>query len=287
MIYQFVDAHRAEYPVTRLCRTLGVSPSGYYAWRRRLPSARTLANHRLLTHMRLIHREVHETYGSPRMHAELVTRGLPCNVKRVARLMRLYHLRARHKRRYRVTTKVNPKLPVAPNHLAQHFHASAPNEKWVGDITSIWTREGWLYLAVIMDLYSRRIIGWALASTQDTTLVLAALHMAIGRRQPPAGLLHHSDRGSQYASAQYQAVLQAYRFTVSMSGTGNCFDNAALESFFGTLKAERIHRQSYQTRDQARQDIVAYIEGFYNVIRRHSTLGYRSPLEFEQVSAMT
>ena len=286
MIYQFIDAQRAEHSVTRLCRTLGVSPSGYYAWRRRLPSARTVANQRLVTHMRLIHREVDETYGSPRMHAELVARGLPCNVKRVARLMRLHHLRARHKRRYRVTTKVNPKLPAAPNHLAQHFQAQAPNEKWVGDITCIWTREGWLYLAVVMDLYSRRIVGWALASTQDTTLVLAALQMALGRRQPPAGLLHHSDRGSQYASGQYQAVLQAHRFTVSMSGTGNCFDNAAMESFFGTLKAERINHQRYQTRDQARQDIVWYVEGFYNVTRRHSTLGYRSPLEFEQASAM-
>ena len=286
MIYQFIDVQRAEHPVTRLCRTLGVSPSGYYAWRRRLPSARMVANQRLVTHMRMIHREVDETYGSPRMHAELVARGLSCNVKRVARLMRLHHLRARHKRRYRVTTKVNPKLPIAPNHLAQQFQAKAPNEKWVGDITCIWTREGWLYLAVVMDLYSRRIVGWALASTQDTTLVLAALLMAIGRRQPAAGLLHHSDRGSQYASAQYQALLQTYRFTVSMSSTGNCFDNAAMESFFGTLKAERIHCQRYQTRDQARQDIVSYIEGFYNVTRRHSTLGYRSPREFEQASAM-
>jgi transposase InsO family protein len=287
MIYRFVDDHRSEYPVNRLCRTLGVSPSGYYAWRQRSPSARAKANQRLVTHMRLIHHEVHETYGSPRMHTELVARGLPCNVKRVARLMRWHHLRARHKRRYRVTTKVNPKLPVAPNYLAQHFQASAPNEKWVSDITYIWTREGWLYLAVVMDLYSRRIIGWAVARTQETTLVLAALHMAIGRRQPPAGLLYHSDRGSQYTSAQYQALLQTYRFTVSMSSTGNCFDNAAMESFFGTLKAERINRQTYQTRDQARQDIVSYIEGFYKVFRRHSTLGYRSPLEFEQASAMS
>lgn len=286
MIYQFVDNHRAEYPVMRLCRTLGVSPSGYYAWRQRPPNSRAAANQYLLTHMRAIHAEVHETYGSPRMHAELIARGLPCNVKRVARLMRLHHLRARHKRKYRVTTKVNAKLPVAPNQLAQQFQASAPNEKWVSDITYVWTREGWLYLAVVMDLYSRRIVGWALARTQETTLVVAALQMAIGRRQPHAGILHHSDRGSQYASLQYQAVLQAHHFAVSMSGTGNCFDNAAMESFFGTLKAERIHRQSYQTRDQARQDIVSYIEGFYNVIRRHSTLGHRSPREFEQASAM-
>jgi putative transposase len=183
MIYQFVDDHRTEYAVTRLCRTLGVSPSGYYAWRQRPPSTRAEANQRLVTHMRLIHHEVHETYGSPRMHTELVARGLSCNVKRVARLMRLHHLRARHKRRYRVTTKASPKLPVAPNHLAQHFQASAPNEKWVSDITYIWTREGWLYLAVVMDLYSRRIIGWALARTQETTLVLAGL--AHGHWPPP------------------------------------------------------------------------------------------------------
>jgi transposase InsO family protein len=286
MIYQFIYDARTQYPVTRLCRTLGVSPSGYYAWQRRPPSARTLANQRLVTHLHTIHREVHETYGSPRMQAELAARGLPCNVKRVARLMRLHHLPARHKRKYRVTTKVNAKLPVAPNHLAQQFQASAPNEKWLSDITYVWTREGWLYLAVVMDLYSRRIIGWALARTQETTLVVAALHMAIGRRQPPVGTLHHSDRGSQYASVQYQAVLRTHHFTVSMSGTGNCFDNAAMESFFGTLKAEWISRQSYQTRNHARQDIVSYIEGFYNATRRHSALGYRSPLEFEQASAM-
>ncbi len=274
MIYQFVDDHRADYPVTRLCRTLGVSPSGYYAWRQRPPSGRAEANQRLVTHMRVIHREVYETYGSPRMHAELLARGLACNVKRVARLMRLHHLRARHKRKYRVTTKANPKFPVAPN------------EKWVSDITYVWTREGWLYLAVVMDLYSRRIIGWALARTQETTLVIAALQMAVGRRQPPAGTLHHSDRGSQYASVQYQAVLQHHQFTVSMSGTGNCFDNAPMESFFGTLKAERVVYQNYQTREHAQQDIVSYIEGFYNATRRHSALGYRSPLEFEQASAM-
>ncbi len=286
MIFQFIDDHRAQYPVVRLCHILGVSPSGYYAWQRRPPSARTLANQRLLTYMHAIHQEVRATYGSPRMHAELVARGLPCNVKRVARLMRLHHLRARHKRKYRLTTKVNPKLPVAPNHLAQQFQAKAPNEKWVSDITYVWTREGWLYLAVVMDLYSRRIIGWALAHTQETTLVVAALHMAIGRRQPPVGTLHHSDRGSQYASVQYQAVLRAHHFIVSMSNTGNCFDNAAVESFFGTLKAERISRQSYQTREHARHDIVSYIEGFYNATRRHSALGYRSPLEFEQALTM-
>lgn len=286
MIYRFLDVHRADYPVTRLCRTLGVSSSGYYAWRQRPPSPRTLANQHLVMHMCVIHRQVHETYGSPRMHAELHARGLPCNVKRVARLMRLHRLRARHKRKYRVTTKVNPKLPVAPNHLAQHFQASAPNEKWVSDITYVWTREGWLYVAVVMDLYSRRIIGWALARTQETTLVVAALQMALGRRQPPPGILHHSDRGSQYASVHYQAVLRAHHFTISMSGTGNCFDNAAMESFFGTLKAERISQQSYPTREAAYHDIVSYIEGFYNATRRHSALGYRSPLDFEQASAM-
>ena len=281
MIYRFVDDHRSEYPVNRLCRTLGVSPSGYYAWRQWSPSARAEANQRLVTHMRLIHHEVHETYGSPRMHTELVARGLPCNVKRVARLMRLHHLRARHKRRYRVTTKVNPKLPVAPNHLAPHFQASAPNEKWVSDITYIWTREGWVYLAVVMDLYSRRIIGWAVARTQETTLVLAALHMAIGRRQPPVGLLHHSDRGSQYASAQYQAVLQTYRFTVSMSSKGDPYDNAMMESFFSTLRAECTELHHFATRETAQLVVFEYVMVLYNRQRLHSALGYCCPVDFE------
>jgi transposase InsO family protein len=232
--------------------------------------------------IRAIHAEMDQTYGSPRIHAELCARGHPCNVKRVARLMRLYRIRARHKRKYRVTTKRDPKLPIAPNLLAQDFQSIAPNQKWLTDITYVPTAEGWLYLAAVLDLYSRRVIGWAMAPQQDTDLVVSALQMAVGRRQPTAGTLHHSDRGSTYASASYQSVLKEQQFKVSMSGTGNCYDNAPMESFFGTLKTELIHERHYLTRDEARQDIVQYIEGFYNAKRRHSALGYRSPLEFEQ-----
>ncbi len=285
MTYQFIDEQRRTYPVLRLCRGLGVSSSGYYAWRRRGPSRRSLANQALLLEIRAIHAQTRQTYGSPRIHAELRARGHRCNLKRVARLMHVYHLRARHKRKYRVTTQADPKLPAAPNRLAQDFQASAPNQKWLTDVTAIATTEGWLYLAAVLDLYSRRIIGWAMAPVLDTDLVLQALQMALGRRQPSAGTLHHSDRGSPYASRRYQLVLNARLFNVSMSGAGNCYDNAPMESFFGTLKAELIQWRRYRTREEARLDIVWYIEGFYNATRRHSALGYRSPLEFEKSMA--
>ncbi len=285
MLYRFIDEQRRHYPVRRLCQSLGVSPSGYYAWKRRPPSQRKLNNAVLMVHIRAIHAEMHERYGSPHIHAELCARGHSCNLKRVARLMCVHQIRARHKRKYRTTTRSDPKLPVAPNRLAQDFHAVVPNQKWVTDVTFIPTAEGWLYLAAVLDLYSRRIVGWALDAQQDTELVLGALQMALGRRQPTAGTSHYSDRGSQYASANYQEVLQTQQFRVSMSGTGNCYDNAPMESFFSTLKAELTNRRNYRTRAEARQDIIAYIEGFYNATRRHSALGYRSPLEFEQAMA--
>ncbi len=277
-----MDEQRSSYPIRRLCHSLGVSASGYYAWRRRPASRRELANQTLVVQIRAIHAEMHETYGSPRMQAELKARGHGCNRKRVARLMRLYQIRARHKRKYRITTKRDSKLPVAPNVLAQDFHAAAPNQKWLTDVTAVPTAEGWLYLAAVLDLYSRRIVGWAMAPQQDTDLVIDALQMALGRRKPGVGTLHHSDRGSQYASANYQSVLASEQFNVSMSGTGNCYDNAPMESFFGTLKTELIAQRYYLTREEARQDIVSYIEGFYNAKRRHSALNYHSPLEFEQ-----
>lgn len=277
-----MDEQRARYPIRRLCRTLGVSASGYYAWRGRAPSRRALANQALVVQIRAIHAEMHETYGSPRMHAELCAHGHPCNVKRVARLMRLDHLRARHKRKYRSTTQAGPKLPVAPNLLAQDFRSATPNQKWITDVTAVPTAEGWLNLAAVLDLYSRRSIGWAMAAHQDTDLVMSALQMALGRRQPGAGTLHHSERGSTYAGTNYQSVLQTEQFRVSMSGRGNCYDNAPMESFFGTLKAELICQCRYLNREEARQDILSYIEGFYNTKRRHSALGYRSPLESEQ-----
>jgi putative transposase len=285
MSYTFIDELRAVYPVRHLCRWLQISASSYYAWQRRPLCQRKLMNQILLVHIRAIHAEMRQTYGSPRIHAELRARGLRVNLKRVARLMRLHHIQARHKRKYRVTTKVDPKLPVAPNLLAQDFQANTPNQKWVTDVTYVPTAEGWLYLAAVLDLYSRRIIGWAMSAIQDTDLVVNALQMAIGRRQPGRGTMHHSDRGRQYGSARYRDVLDAKHFAVSMSGTGNCYDNAPMESFFGTLKAELIHWRRYRTREEARQDIVWYIERFYNARRRHSALGYRSPLEFEQSMA--
>lgn len=288
MRYTFIATHRVAFPIRRMCQVLGVSPSGYYAWRRRTPSRRALADAALAVHIRAVFAESRQTYGSPRVHAELVAQGKRCGRHRVARLMRLAHLRARHKSRYRppTTTRVDGALPVAPNRLARDFTASAANQKWVCDITYVPTDEGWLYLAGVLDLFSRRIVGWHLGDTLETSLALNALRLALGRRQPPAGLLHHSDRGCQYASADYQTVLAAHHMIISMSHAGNCYDNAAIESFFSTLKSELIHQCHYYTRAEARHSIVAYIEGFYNAKRRHSALGYRSPAEFERAASL-
>jgi putative transposase len=285
MKYAFVDEHRASYPVARLCRTLEVTPSGYYAWRRRPLSQRAVANQALLVAIRASHAQSQRTYGSPRVHADLVAQGRRCSRNRVARLMRQDRLQARPRRRFRPkTTQVDRSLPVAPNRLQRSFQVSAPNQTWLSDITYVPTTEGWLYLAVVLDLYSRRVVGWALDSHLETPLVLSALRQALGRRQPPVAWLHHSDRGSQYASAVYQAALAAHGAQVSMSRAGNCYDNAPMESFFATLKVERVHQCRYPTRAEARRDIIAYIEGFYNPTRRHSALEYRSPLEFEQAT---
>lgn len=287
MKYAFVDEHRASYPVERLCRTLEVTASGYYAWRRRSPSPRTVANQALLVHIRASHAQSRRTYGSPRVHADLVAQGQRCSRHRVARLMRQAGLQARPRRRFRPkTTQVDARLPVAPNRLGRPFQASAPNQTWLSDVTYVPTAEGWLYLAVVLDLHSRRVVGWAVDSQLHTSLVLSALRLALGRRRPPTALLHHSDRGSQYASAAYQAALADHGAQASMSRAGNCYDNAPMESFFATLKVERVHQCRYQTRAAARQDIVAYIEGFYNPTRRHSALGYRSPMEFERATSV-
>jgi len=287
MKYAFVDEYRTEYPVGRLCRALEVSPSGYYAWRRRPLSERAVANQALLVDIRASHARSRRTYGSPRVHADLAAQGRRCSRNRVARLMRQDRLQARPRRRFRPkTTQVAPGLPVAPNRLQRPFQASAPNQTWLSDITYVATAEGWLYLAVVLDLHSRRVVGWAMAKHLETPLVLSALQLALGRRQPPTTLVHHSDRGSQYASRDYQAALADHGALASMSRAGNCYDNAPMESFFATLKVERVHCQHYPTRAEARRDIVAYIEGFYNPTRRHSALGYRSPMEFEQATSV-
>lgn len=287
MIYAFIDEERESYPVVRLCRVLAVSASGYYAWRQRPPSQRRLSDQGLVVRIRAIQAGSRQTYGSPRVQAELKAQGERCNHKRVERLMRQNGLQVRLKRRYRVvTTQVDASLPVAPNRLAQTFQATAANQTWLSDITYVPTGDGWLYLATVMDLYSRRIVGWSLAERLTTPLVKRALQMAVGRRRPAAGVVHHSDRGCQYASAEYRAELALHRLVASMSRSGNCYDNAPMESFFATLKSELIHRYTFSSRAQARQEIVGYIEGFYNPTRRHSALGYRSPMEFESATAL-
>lgn len=275
-------AHEGEYGVKRMCRVLGVSHSGYYAWRNRGPSQRVQANENLLVRIREEYQLSRKTYGSPRIHAALKRKGISCSRKRVARLMRFNQLVARRgHRRVPRTTQRDPAAMPAPNLLNQDFSSPAPDRKWVSDITYIDTAEGWLYLASVLDLFSRRVVGWAMDEHMEASLVQQAWHMAVTQRHPSANLLHHSDQGSQYTSEMYQQSLAAYHCQVSMSRTGNCFDNAAMESFFSTLKIECADRQ-FDTRAQARTTIFEYIEGWYNRHRLHSSLGYLSPVEFER-----
>jgi transposase InsO family protein len=260
---------------------LGISRSGYYAWRKRKPSQRAQNNQALMDHIRRIHKQSRKAYGSPRVYAQLKKQGYSCTKKRVARLMRQDGLKGQRKYRKVITTNSKHNYPVAANVLNREFQAEKPNQKWVADITYIPTDEGWLYVAGVLDLFSRKIVGWDMSSQIDATLVENALRMALYQRQPGKGLLHHSDRGSQYASYQIRNILAANQVQVSMSGRGNCYDNAVMESFWGTLKNEWVHHQKYRTRSEARTDIFSYIEGFYNTVRLHSTLGYLSPAEFE------
>lgn len=282
MKYQFIEEHRDEYPVRLMCQVLEVARSGYYQWRKQPLSKRKMADLLLLMHIKDIFEQSRETYGSYRIQAELTEQGIRCSRKGVARLMREYDLKPKTARPFKVvTTDVNHNLPVAPNRLNQLFEADRPDQIWLSDITFIPTAEGWLYLAVVLDLYSRRIVGWAMSDSLHRQLVIDALQMAITTRQPPPDLLHHSDRGSQYASDDYQALLTQARMVGSMSRKGNCYDNAPVESFFGTLKTELVFHQQYATRAEARLDIFEYIEVFYNRFRRHSALGYKSPANYE------
>ena len=285
MKYQFIADHREEFEITVMCRVLAVSRSGYYAWRKRPTSPRKMADRALSQQIKQIHHQSRQTYGSPRIQAELAENGVNCGHKRIARLMRDEELFAKQSRKFKMsTTDSSHPYPTAPNLLDQDFTANRPNEKWLGDITYIPTAEGWLYLAVILDLYSRRIVGWAMRDSLERQLVIAALQMAIQMRQPPPGLLHHSDRGSQYASDDYQALLTQHQMCCSMSRKGNCYDNAPTESFFGTLKTELVHHCQYQTKAEAQTDIFEYIEVFYNRLRRHSALAYQSPVNFEKLA---
>lgn len=284
MIYRFIAEHRHEFSVQRMCDVLDVSSSGFYGWSDREPSPREQANAALVMDIREIYKTSRQTYGSPRIHAELQAQGKTVSRKRVARLMRLNNIRAKRKQRYKTTTKRHPSREPAPNLLAQDFNADAANEKWVADITYIDTRDGWLYLAAILDVYSRKIVGWSMSERLQKQLVEDALVMAIGRRELHGKLIHHSDQGSQYTSHDFLKLLAQQHIQVSMSGTGNCYDNAMMESFFATLKTECV-TERFETRQQARQTIFEYIEVWYNRRRRHSALGYLSPEQFEQLAA--
>jgi transposase InsO family protein len=282
MTFEFILAEKAHYPVRAMCDVLNVSPSGYYAWRGRpviTPQVRT--NRGLRARIRAIHAASRGRYGSPRVHQALQAQGERIGRNRVIRLMQVEQLRGRPRRRFRVTTQADSTKAPAPNLLNQVFTAAAPNRIWTADITALPTGEGWVYLAVLLDLYSRRIVGWALRPTLETELVAAAWHMAVGRRDPGPGLIHHSDRGSQYTSDRYQALLRRHRVLVSMSRSGNCFDNAPTESFFRTLKVEIDEACVWPTRAAATRAIADFIERFYNTQRLHSSLGYRTPAAFE------
>jgi transposase InsO family protein len=285
MRFKLIDAAKKDFPVQRLCQVLDVSPSGYFAWKNRPASRRQREDLVLLAHVRSAFSLSHETYGSPRMTHELREQGLETGRRRVARLMRENGLRARQPRRFRRKTDSQHAFPVAPNRLDQDFTAAAPDEKWGVDLSYIWTREGWLYLAVVIDLYARRVVGWAAGDRLHKELALTALRRALVMRRPAAGLLHHSDRGSQYCSNAYQAELRLHGIVVSMSGKGNCYDNAMVETFFKTLKSELVWRTVFQTRAEATEALARYIDGFYNPRRRHSALGFVSPAQFEKRSA--
>ncbi len=286
MKHRAIREHSRRYPIRLMCRALAVSPAGYYAWSARPESARAAANRVLLADIRAIHRESRETYGSPSIWDALIKRGHRVGEHRVARLMRAEGIRAKTVKKWRATTPSNHQLPVATNRLDRRFTIDRPNRVWAGDISYVWTAEGWLYLPVVLDLYSRAVIGWAMGARLSGELARQALTMAIHHRAPKAGLLHHSDRGSQYAATAYQQLLITHGMTGSMSRRGNCWDNACVESFFGTLKRELVYHRQYRTRDEATQDIFEYIEVFYNRLRRHSTLGYSSPAEFEARAAV-
>jgi putative transposase len=283
MRYQYIREHREEFSVKRMCQLLDVTRSGYYAWQSEHAGPRELENRVLVEQIRVEYKISRQTYGSPRIWASLVRQGVSCGRHRIARLMRREGIRPpkRHKR-HPVTTQREPGVIPAPNRLNQDFSAAMANTKWVSDFTYIDTAEGWLYLAIILDLFSRKVVGWAMSEHMNAALVETALHMALQTRQPEATLLHHSDQGSQYTSATYQRQLEGMKIQLSMSRVGNCYDNAVAESFFGTLKAECVTSQ-FATHALVRTTIFEYIEVWYNRQRLHSTLGYLSPVEFEQL----
>lgn len=286
MIFSSVKQHRDVWPVRLQCKVLGVSASGFYAWLKRKPSGRDVANQSLLQDIRRIHWDHSKRYGSPRIRAALRAEGKPVGKTRIEKLMRANDLKAISKKRVRIiTTDSKHNLPVADNLIDRNFGALAPNEKWLADITYIPTDEGWLFLAAILDLFTRKIVGWAMRDHMRTELPRAALMMAIQRQRPKAGLIHHSDRGNQYASGDYRDALASAGIVQSMSRKGNCWDNAPMESFFHTLKTELVHHKHYTTKEEAKRDLFHYIEGYYNRHRIHSALGYLTPEQMEAIAS--
>ena len=285
MRFRFIDEHRAQWPVALQCEVLLVSRSGYYAWRGRGPSTTERRRVELTEQIRDIHQASRQTYGSPRVHAELLASGQTCDRKTVARCMKQAGIQAKSHRRFRVrTTNSNHSHPIAENVVNRHFRPSKRNQTWTADITYISTDEGWLYLAAVEDLFTREIVGWSMSERIDSRLVVDALSMAIARQCPGESLVAHSDRGVQYASEHYQRLLKEHGITCSMSRRGNCWDNAPMESFFATLKKELVHHEQYATRSEARQSLFEYIEVFYNRVRRHSALGYLTPTQFAEAA---
>lgn len=282
MKYQFMKDHKDEFRVERMSKVFKVSRSGYYDFIVRKPSNRVQENGRLLDKIKDSYQNSRKTYGSPRICSELRANGETCSRKRIARIMKKYDMAAKMKKRFKVTTKANPNEIPAPNLLNQDFVAKEPNQRWVADFTYVDTKEGWLYVAAVMDLFSRRVVGLAMSDRMKDDLVIAALQQALIHRHPDAGLLHHSDRGSQYTSKDFRGLLMKYCIVASMSGSGNCYDNAVIESFFHTLKTEHIYFEQYESREQAKRSIFEYVEVFYNRKRLHSTLKYMSPVVFEK-----
>ena len=281
MKFRFISAHRETFKVGRMCKLLDVSRSGYHAWFKRPESHRSRENRALEARIRVLHAASHGIYGAPRIHRDLIDDGIRCSKNRVARIMRKAGIQSRCKRKFKATTNSKHNLPVAPNLLNQDFKAEAPDRIWVGDITYIHTNEGWLYLAVLLDLFNREVVGWSASSRMTRQLAIDALQMALGRRNSGKNLLHHSDRGSQYASADYQKILKDHGMICSMSRKGNCYDNAVAESFFGRLKSEWVNHNRYHSRSEAIRSLFYYLEIFYNRKRRHSSIDYVTPQEYE------
>jgi len=287
MKFEFIDLHRSKFRVSKMCQTLEVTRSAYYAWRRRPKSTRQLNNEKLFETIEDVYQKSHCLYGSPRITAELKAQGIVCNHKRITRLMRVGGIQAKTVKKFKITTNSRHHYLVFPNILDRVFEAPAPDQIWASDITYIKTGEGWLYLAAILDVFSRGIVGWSMDSYIDHVLVLNAIRQALGRRNPVDGCLFHSDRGVQFACDNVRDYLKEQNFTQSMCGKGNCYDNAIMETFFGTLKSELVYFNNYQTRAEAKQSIFEYIEIYYNRYRRHSANDYMSPFEYENKMKLT